>query len=125
MDSLFEPFKIKVVEPIKKTSRSERGALLRDSELNVFNLPADSILVDLLTDSGTSAMSDHQWAGMMMGDESYPGSKNYHHFEEHLEIQPKQLPNLIIFLCSGLDYVLIHSKRFHHMKQHIQSLHLE
>ena len=82
MDSLFEPFKIKVVEPIKKTSREERDQLLRHSGLNVFNLPADSILVDLLTDSGTAAMSDNQWAGLMLGDESYAGSKNYYHFEE-------------------------------------------
>ncbi len=82
MDSLFEPFKIKVVEPIKKTSREQRDALLRKSGLNLFNLPAESILVDLLTDSGTSAMSDGQWAGLMLGDESYAGSKNYYHFEE-------------------------------------------
>lgn len=85
MDFPAEPFKIKVVEPIKKTTRDERNRLVQNAGLNVFNIPADSIYVDLLTDSGTSAMSDNQWAGMMMGDESYAGSKNYFHFEKSVK----------------------------------------
>jgi len=81
MNSVPEPFKIKVVEKIQLISRSEREKLIKAAGFNVFNLPAGKIYIDLLTDSGTSAMSDNQWAGIMMGDESYAGSRNFSHFE--------------------------------------------
>jgi tryptophanase len=77
-----EPFRIKVVEPLRRVSREERERAIRDAGLNIFAVPADTIYVDLLTDSGTSAMSDSQWAGLMVGDESYAGSRNYFHFRD-------------------------------------------
>src|SRR2546425_4904873 len=76
-----ERFRIKVVEPLRRVSRGERERLIREAGLNIFAVPAESIYVDLLTDSGTAAMSDRQWAGLMIGDESYAGSRNFFHFQ--------------------------------------------
>jgi len=77
-----EPFKIKVIESLKKTTMEERVKLMKEVGNNIFSIPSEKIYIDLLTDSGTSAMSDHQWAALMEGDEAYAGSKSYYRFKD-------------------------------------------
>jgi len=83
--TIIEPFRIKSIEPIRWTTRAQREELLRAAYYNLFLLPADDVLIDLLTDSGTGAMSTHQWAAVMEGDESYAGSRSFVHFKQSVQ----------------------------------------
>ncbi len=94
MKTIIEPFKIKSVEPIRFTSKEERIRLIKEAGYNPFMIHADDVLIDLLTDSGTSAMSSKQWAGIMDGDESYAGSKSFYRFEETVK------------KITGLNYII-------------------
>ncbi|WP_430809921.1 MULTISPECIES: tryptophanase [unclassified Carboxylicivirga] len=89
-----ESFKIKMVEPIRKSTREERAAWIKAARYNLFNLRSDQVFIDLLTDSGTGAMSDRQWAAMMLGDESYAGASSYYNLKNAIK-------NII-----GFDYFL-------------------
>ncbi|MFV1981503.1 MAG: tryptophanase, partial [Rhodothermia bacterium] len=81
MKRIIEPFRIKVVEPIPMIDRAERERVIADAGYNLFKVPSDAIIIDLLTDSGTGAMSANQWSAMMRGDESYAGSPSFRRFE--------------------------------------------
>jgi tyrosine phenol-lyase len=94
MKTIIEPFKIKSVEPIRFTTKLEREKILSEAGYNPFLIHADDVLIDLLTDSGTSAMSSKQWAGIMEGDESYAGSKSFYRFES------------IVRKITGMKYII-------------------
>jgi tryptophanase len=92
---IIEPFRIKVVEPIRMTTASERQRILQEAHYNLFAIRAEDVVIDLLTDSGTGAMSAEQWAAMMRGDESYAGARSYYRFAEaanHLTGMPHVFP---------------------------------
>jgi tryptophanase len=110
---IIEPFRIKSVEPIRMTTREERRGLLARAGWNMFKIPAADILIDLLTDSGTGAMSAEQWAGIMRGDESYAGARSWFRFEQRVKeltgfrhvipTHQGRAAERILFACLGVE----------------------
>ena len=85
MKILMEPYKIKSLEPIYWTTRDERQKILEKAHLNLFSISSKNVIIDLLTDSGTGAMSTNQWAALMTGDESYTGNKSFDTFQKTIK----------------------------------------
>jgi tryptophanase len=127
-----EPFRIKTVERIRQTTRDEREIVLKKAGMNVFNIPSQSIYVDLLTDSGTSAMSDQQWGGIMTGDEAYAGSRSFYRLEAAIRDitgfphvipthQGRVAENLIFSTIGGPGKVIINNTHFDTTRANVEA----
>ena len=132
MRTIIEPFRIKAVEPIRMTTRGERQHLLRDAHYNLFALHADDVLIDLLTDSGTAAMSAGQWSALMQGDESYAGSPSFHRFEtavqqlmpfEHIipTHQGRAAERILMGIVAGPDTVIPNNTHFDTTRANVEA----
>jgi tryptophanase len=127
-----EPWRIKVVEPIRLLSRAEREDRLATASFSMFRIRSEDVFIDLFTDSGTSAMSDSQWAGLMLGDEAYAGARNYYHFETTIR-EVFGLPHVLPvhqgrvaenMLCSSLvkpGTVVPSNTHFDTMRAHVEA----
>ncbi len=133
MKTIFEPFRIKTVEPLRMTTREERINLLERADWNLFRVAADDILIDLLTDSGTGAMSAEQWAALNRGDESYAGSRSWFRFEQRVHeltgfkhIIPThqgRAAERILFSCLGVaGKMVINNTHFDTTRANVEAL---
>ncbi|MBL1218638.1 MAG: tryptophanase [Planctomycetes bacterium] len=131
MRSIIEPFRIKVVEPIRITTQAEREEQLRKAHYNLFLIPAEYVLIDLLTDSGTGAMSSDQWAGIMRGDESYAGARSFYRFYDRMQEitgfehilpthQGRASERLLFELIGGPDKVVPNNAHFDTTRANIE-----
>jgi tyrosine phenol-lyase len=131
MKTIIEPFRIKTVEPIRLTSADERERILREAWFNAFLIRSEHVLIDLLTDSGTGAMSSEQWAGIMRADESYAGARSFFRFEEQLRKvtgfehilpthQGRASERLLFELVGGPDKVVPNNTHFDTTRANIE-----
>lgn len=132
MKIIIEPFRIKSVEPLRMTTRAEREKLIAAVQYNLFALHSDDVLIDLLTDSGTTAMSNHQWAGIMRGDESYAGSPSFFRFEQAVRNlmpfkhiipthQGRAAEKILFTLCGGDDAVIPNNIHFDTTRANVEA----
>lgn len=132
MKTIIEPFKIKSVEPLRMTTVEERESLISQCHYNLFSLHADDVLIDLLTDSGTSAMSSRQWAGVMQGDESYAGSPSFFRFEQAVrDLMPfkhiipthqgRAAEKILFSICGGPDVIVPNNTHFDTTRANVEA----